>query len=81
MGVIEPGHALTPQPTEVEEVLELSLPDLVSGFEMKRLIRRGVPIRTPTYTVSGSMIWGATARIVESLLDRVAPLLTDAADG
>jgi len=33
-----PGHAWVPQPTEVEEVLELSLPDLVSGYELKRLI-------------------------------------------
>src|ERR1051325_5602771 len=71
VGVIEPGHAWTPQPTEVEEVLELSLPDLVGGFEMKRLIRRGVPIRTPSYTVGGHFIWGATARIVQSPLARL----------
>jgi len=75
VGVIEPGHAWTPQPTEVEEVLELSLPDLLSGFEMKRLIRRGVPIRTPSYTVDGHFIWGATARIVQSLLERLEPVI------
>src|SRR5437762_4241827 len=51
VGVIQPGHAWVPQPTEVEEVLELSLPDLGSGYELKRLVRRGVPIKTPTYTV------------------------------
>ncbi|HEY2602308.1 MAG TPA: CoA pyrophosphatase [Thermoleophilaceae bacterium] len=76
VGVIAPGHAWTPQPTEVEEVLELSLPDLVDGFEMRRLIRRGVPIRTPAYTVDGKLIWGATARIVQNLLERLAPLVT-----
>ena len=76
VGVIEPGHAWTPQPTEVEQVLELSLPDLVSGFEMKRLIRRGVPIRTPAYTVDGNFIWGATARIVQNLLERLDSLVT-----
>lgn len=75
VGVIQPGHAWTPQPTEVEEVLELSLPDLVSGFEMKRLIRRGVPIKTPAYTVNGNFIWGATARIVQNLLERLEPVL------
>src|SRR3954470_4271247 len=69
VGVIEPGHAWTPQPTEVERVLELSLPELVNGFEMKRLIRRGVPIRTPAYTVKGDLIWGATARIVQNPLE------------
>jgi 8-oxo-dGTP pyrophosphatase MutT (NUDIX family) len=76
VGVIEPGRAWTPQPTEVEEVLELSLAELVSGFEMKRLVRRGVPIRTPSYTVDGNFIWGATARIVQSLLERLEPLVT-----
>src|SRR5918912_4608817 len=33
VGVIKPGHAWTPQPTEVEEVLELSLPALTAGYE------------------------------------------------
>jgi 8-oxo-dGTP pyrophosphatase MutT (NUDIX family) len=77
VGLIEPGHTWTPQPTEVEEVLELSLPDLVSGFEMKRLVRRGVPIKTPAYTVNGHLIWGATARIVQHLLERVRPLVPE----
>ena len=77
VGVIEPGRAWTLQPTEVEEVLELSLPELVSGFEMKRLIRRGVPIKTPAYTVNGNLIWGATARIVQHLLERLGPLVDE----
>jgi hypothetical protein len=38
---------------------------------MRRLIRRGVPIRTPTYEVGEHMIWGATARILSELLDRL----------
>src|SRR5919204_1995615 len=75
VGVIQPGHAWVPQPTEVEEVLELSLPDLVRGYELKRLIRRGVPVKTPTYTVDDHFVWGATARIVQMLLERLAPLL------
>jgi 8-oxo-dGTP pyrophosphatase MutT (NUDIX family) len=75
VGVIRPGHAWTPQPTEVEEVLELSLSDLVSGFEAKRLLRKGVPIKTPTYTVGRHFVWGATARIVEYLLGRLGPVL------
>ena len=75
VGVIRPGHAWTPQPNEVEEVLELSLPALVEGFENKRLLRRGVPIKTPTYTVGGSFVWGATARIVQQLLERLEPVL------
>jgi 8-oxo-dGTP pyrophosphatase MutT (NUDIX family) len=75
VGLIDPGHTWTRQETEVESVLELPLPDLVSGYEMKRLIRRGLPIRTPTYTVDGHLVWGATARIVKQLLERLEPLL------
>jgi 8-oxo-dGTP pyrophosphatase MutT (NUDIX family) len=71
VGVIRPGHAWTPQPTEVEEVLELSLPELRAGYESQRLLRKGVPFKTPTYTVGRHFVWGATARIVEHLLRRV----------
>jgi 8-oxo-dGTP pyrophosphatase MutT (NUDIX family) len=75
VGLIEPGAQFRPNPIEVDSVVELSLPALVAGFERKRLIRRGVPIRTDTYTVEGSFIWGATARIVRTLLERLRPLL------
>jgi 8-oxo-dGTP pyrophosphatase MutT (NUDIX family) len=75
VGLIESGRSFRPNPREVEQVVELSLADLAAGFEQKRLIRRGIPIRTPTYTVRGHLIWGATARIVGNLLERLAPLL------
>jgi 8-oxo-dGTP pyrophosphatase MutT (NUDIX family) len=75
VGMIDPGHTWTPQETEVAKVLELSLPDLARGFESKRLIRKGLPIRTPTYTVNDHLVWGATARIVASLLERLEPAL------
>ena len=75
VGRIPPGRVWTLQESEVAQVLEFSLPDLVAGHEMKRLMRKGVPIKTPTYTVDGHLIWGATARIVQSLLERLAPLI------
>ena len=75
VGLIEPGHTWTPQQTEVERVLEFSLPELVAGHEMKRLVRKGVPIKTPTYTVDGTLVWGATGRMVQLLLERLAPVL------
>jgi 8-oxo-dGTP pyrophosphatase MutT (NUDIX family) len=62
---------LSPNPTEVETVLTFSLARLRQGFEMRRLIRRGVPIHTPTYEVDGVMIWGATARILGDFLKRL----------
>ena len=75
VGLIEPGGRFRPNPIEVDAVVELSLPALVEGFERKRLIRRGVPIKTDTYSVEGSFIWGATARIVGNLLERLRPLM------
>jgi 8-oxo-dGTP pyrophosphatase MutT (NUDIX family) len=75
VGRIQSQHVWTPQESEVARVLEFSLADLVRGHEMKRLVRKGVPIKTPTYTVDGHLVWGATARIVQSLLERLSPLL------
>jgi 8-oxo-dGTP pyrophosphatase MutT (NUDIX family) len=75
VGLIEPGGTFRPNPLEVDAVVEIALPDLVRGFERKRLIRRGVPVKTDTYTVAGNFIWGATARIVGALLERLKPLI------
>lgn len=75
VGLTGSGNAFRPNPMEVDQVVELALPDLIDGFERKRLIRRGVPIKTDTYTVGGHLIWGATARILGTLLERVRPLL------
>jgi 8-oxo-dGTP pyrophosphatase MutT (NUDIX family) len=75
VGVIERGHVWKPAEAEVAQVLEFALDDLVAGHQMKRLVRKGVPIKTPTYSVDGHLIWGATGRIVQSLLERLGPLL------
>ena len=68
VGVIEPGFAWVLQQTEVDEVLELSLDELRAGYGERRLVRRGIPFRTPTYEAGGHLIWGATARILGELL-------------
>lgn len=60
-----------PNPSEVETVLTVSLDRLREGYAMRRLVRRGVPIHTPTYEVEGQLIWGATARILGDFLERV----------
>jgi 8-oxo-dGTP pyrophosphatase MutT (NUDIX family) len=75
VGLIEPGHEWTLSPNEVEVILELSLPDLIAGFEMKRLLKKGVPIKTPTYTVGDTLVWGATGRITHLLLKHLDPVL------
>jgi 8-oxo-dGTP pyrophosphatase MutT (NUDIX family) len=75
VGVIDPGRAWTLSPREVAAVLEFSLQDLRAGYGRRRLLRRGLPIRTDTYVVGDDLIWGATARILADLFDRVGPLL------
>jgi hypothetical protein len=55
----------------VAAILLLRLEELRAGFAMRRLVRRGVPIRTPTYVVGDHLIWGATARILAELMKRL----------
>ena len=71
VGLIDEHAALRPNPAEVAAILMLSLDELRKGFGMRRLVRRGIPIRTPTYVVADHLIWGATARILGELLERL----------
>ncbi len=71
VGLIEPGHAWRPSAAEVAAVLEFPLARLRAGFGRERLVRRGVPFRTDVYVVDDELIWGATARILADLLERV----------
>jgi len=71
VGVIEPGLQWTLSAREVAEVLELSLREVRDGYKRQRLIRRGIPILTDTYVVGDHLIWGATARILSDLFDRI----------
>jgi len=71
VGLIEPGFAWVVAEAEVGQVLELPLEAVRAGYARRRLVRRGVPFRTDTYEVDGHLIWGATARIVADLLDRI----------
>ena len=71
VGLIEPGFEWILGETEVAEVLELPLAELRAGAGERRLVRKGIPFRTPTYEVDGQLIWGATARILGDLLERV----------
>ncbi|MGZ5322194.1 MAG: NUDIX hydrolase [Solirubrobacterales bacterium] len=69
---IEHGLKFTPNPAEVESVIVASLEELRAGYGKRRLVRRGVPIRTDTYLVGEQdLIWGATARILGLLLERL----------
>jgi 8-oxo-dGTP pyrophosphatase MutT (NUDIX family) len=71
VGLIEPGHVWAPSATEVAQVLELSLPAVRAGYDTRPVTRHGMTFMTDTYVVGDTFIWGATARIVGHLLQRV----------
>ena len=72
VGLIGDELEFEPSPAEVETVLAFTIEQLREGFAMRRLVRRGVPIRTPTYLIDDHLIWGATARILGELLQRLS---------
>lgn len=74
VGLIPAGSQWSAQASEVAAVIELPLAALIAGYGRRRISRRGVPIRTDTYVVGDHLIWGATARILADLLDRVSLL-------
>jgi 8-oxo-dGTP pyrophosphatase MutT (NUDIX family) len=71
VGLIDEGLRFEPNPAEVETVLAFTIDALRESFRMRRLVRRGIPFRTPTYLVDDHLIWGATARILGELLARL----------
>ena len=77
VGLIPERPQLTANPSEVAAVLSFQLDELREGYAMRRLVRRGVPIRTPTYVVGEHLIWGATARILGELLQRLEEPTTE----
>lgn len=60
---------------EVDVVLEPSLREVRDGSTRTRMERRGIAFETDAYAFDGQLVWGATARILEELLERVGPLL------
>lgn len=78
VGLIEPGRTWALSAAEVAEVMELPLRVLRAGYSVARVMRDGVAIRTDTYRAGERLVWGATARILSELLDRIRPLLAEA---
>jgi 8-oxo-dGTP pyrophosphatase MutT (NUDIX family) len=73
VGLIDP-IPWRPSPNEVELVLELSLQALLAGYAKRPITRRGFTFEADTYVVDDHLIWGATARILGDLLERLGPL-------
>jgi 8-oxo-dGTP pyrophosphatase MutT (NUDIX family) len=71
VGIIPAGISWRVSPTEVDSVLELSVADLRAGRTRTRLERRGFTFETDAYLLRENLIWGATARILDELLQRL----------
>lgn len=75
VGTMSAEQAYSTSPEEVDAVLELSLGALRRSRRRTQLTRRGFTFETDAYLLEDQLIWGATARILDDLLARVAPLL------
>jgi len=71
VGIVSGDEPLIANPQEVASILHFGIEELVDSYAMRRLVRRGVPIRTPTFDMGRHMIWGATARILADFLTRI----------
>jgi 8-oxo-dGTP pyrophosphatase MutT (NUDIX family) len=62
-------------PLEVDAVLEPSLLSVRESRTRARVERRGFAFETDAYLFDEQLVWGATARILDDLLERIEPLL------
>ena len=58
-------------PREVAAVLELPLAELAGARTRTQMTRRGFTFETDAYLLGEHLIWGATARILDELLERI----------
>jgi 8-oxo-dGTP pyrophosphatase MutT (NUDIX family) len=72
VGMIPAGVAWRLSAREVDLVLELPLEAVRAGRTKTNIERRGMTFETDAYVVDDHIIWGATARIIEHLLERLA---------
>jgi len=78
IGLIPAGQLWRLSPLEVDAVIELPLRAVREGRTRTRMERRGFTFETDAYIVDEHLIWGATARIIENLLQRLEEADLDA---
>jgi len=71
VGLISPERDWVLAPSEVQAVIECPLAELATTHEHRTLTRDGRPFPTDCYTTGPHLVWGATARILTDLLDRL----------
>jgi 8-oxo-dGTP pyrophosphatase MutT (NUDIX family) len=74
VGLIPHPHAWVPAPLEVQAIIECPVAQLAATHEYRTLTRDGLPFPTDCYTHGPHLVWGATARILTDLLNRLARL-------
>jgi len=79
VGLLAPTRRWQLSEREVDVVLEIPLRELRASLGTTEIQRRGLTFEMPAYLVGGRVIWGATARIVDELLERTAGLDAGAA--
>jgi 8-oxo-dGTP pyrophosphatase MutT (NUDIX family) len=77
VGLIPAGRRWQLSPAEVDAVLEFPLQALREGHTRTTIERRGIAFETDAYIVGETLIWGATARILDGLLEQLGELLGD----
>lgn len=76
VGRIAADLPLQPDAGEVAAVLEYGLLDLVGVQQKKRYGRGPLTFESDVFDLDGNVIWGATARILAMLIERIGPDLT-----
>jgi 8-oxo-dGTP pyrophosphatase MutT (NUDIX family) len=79
VGTFPGATSWRPSALEVDAVLELPVAAVRDGRTRTRMERRGVRFETDAYVIDEHLIWGATARIIELLLERLQPAGSDGA--
>lgn len=71
VGALASGRQWKLSAREVDAVIELPVGDLRGARGQTEIERRGIRFHTEAYVIAEHVIWGATARILSDLLDRV----------
>jgi 8-oxo-dGTP pyrophosphatase MutT (NUDIX family) len=77
VGLIPAGMEFTPEPGEIEALIELPLKALNNPaiYHQEDWQHRGRPVPVDFYHLDGHQIWGMTGGILKQLLARLGPLL------
>jgi 8-oxo-dGTP pyrophosphatase MutT (NUDIX family) len=73
VGWLRTDPRYTPNAAEIAEVLEFPIADLTRRGTERWLEHEGRGFRSFVYDMDGAMIWGATAHVLRSLIERIAP--------